>query len=334
MNTRVTGNLAMSFSKVCSGLNQNALRYLQPTWMDAVSGVFLRLVFAGASFWLIGLFAGKGASVDRPGDSWRKSTSSRITSPRITWKDRLCLLGMGMFLVYGYMLGLLLALTYSTPVSSSLIICTEPVWVLLMAAWFFHRPITRGKVLGIALGMAGCLVCILTQKSDDIATNPLLGNLCGLGGAILYSVYLVASKGLFRKMDDITFNKWLFTGGALAATAGVAIHGLHAPVLQQGLLSTPMLALLFVLVFPSTVSYLLVAVGIRDLTSTVVAIYGYVILVVSMAASYALGQDRFSWEQAVAVVLIVVSVYLVEIADSDPVGKDAAKASGPRPGAR
>lgn len=310
MDRKVTGNLAMSFSKLCSGLNQNALRYLQPAWMDAVSGVFLRLVFAGASFWLISLFTPKGAHT-----GW----------PEISWKDRLVLLGMGMFLVYGYMLGLLLALTYSTPVSSSLIICTEPVWVLLMAAWFFHRPVTRGKVLGIALGMAGCLVCILTQKSDDIATNPLLGNLCGLGGAIFYSIYLVASRGLLRKMDNITFNKWLFTGGAIAATAGVAIHGLHAPVLEQGLLSAPMLVLLFVLVFPSTVSYLLVAVGIRDLPSTVVAIYGYVILIVSMAASYTLGQDRFSWEQAVAVVLIVLSVYLVEIADGGPDGKARAK---------
>lgn len=235
---------------------------------------------------------------------------------------------MGMFLVYGYMLGLLLALTYSTPVSSSLIICTEPVWVLLMAAWFFHRPVTRGKVLGIALGLAGCLVCILTQKSDDIATDPLLGNLCGLGGAIFYSVYLVASKGLLRKIDTITFNKWLFTGGAIAATAGAALHGFHAPVLQRGLLSAPMLVLLFVLVFPSTLSYLLVAVGIRDLPSTVVAIYGYLILIVSMAASYALGQDRFSWEQGVAVALIVLSVYLVEIADGGRSGEGAAQRPG------
>lgn len=298
MGNKVTGNVAMAFSKICSGLNQNALRYLQPTWMDAVSGVFLRLVFAGASFWLIGLFTKPARNV--------------------RWKDRLALLLMGMVLVYGYMLGLLFALTYSTPVSSSLIICTEPVWVLLMAAWFFHRPITKSKVLGIALGMAGCLVCILTQKSDAVATDPLLGNLCGLGGAIFYSIYLVASKGLLRRIDNITFNKWIFLGGAVAATAGVAIHGLHAPVLAQGLTSLPMLVLLFVLVFPSTVSYLLVAVGIKDLPSTVVAIYGYVILIVSMAASYALGQDRFSWEQGLAVVLIVVSVYLVEIADSGP----------------
>lgn len=310
MNRKIAGNLAMAFSKVCSGLNQNALRYLQPAWMDAISGVFLRVAFAGASFWLIGLFAKKKEAAD--------------------WRDRLILLGMGIVLVYGYMLGLLLALTYSTPVSSSLIICTEPVWVLLMAAAFFKRRITAKKVFGIALGMAGCLVCILTQKSDGVATDPLFGNLCGLAGTILYSIYLVASKSLLKRLDYITFNKWLFLGGTISALAGISIHGLDAPVLRQPLLSPPMLVLLFVLVFPSTVSYLLMAMGIRDLAPTVVAIYGYLILILSMLVSYALGQDKFSWEQGLAVLLIVFSVYLVEIAsDAAPrLGKFTAHNQG------
>lgn len=123
----------------------------------------------------------------------------------------------------------------------------------------------------------------------------------------------MASKGLLKKLDYITFNKWLFLGGVISASAGIWIHGMDAPVLHQGLFSPPMMALLFVLVFPSTVSYPLMAIGIRDLPPTVVAIYGYVILIVSMVASYALGQDRFSWKQGIAIILIVLSVCLVEI---------------------
>lgn len=79
MDPRITGNLAMTFSKVCSGLNQNALRYLQPAWMDAVSGVFLRLIFAGAAFWLMGRLrrrptasAGKSGSAS----AWACSSST------------------------------------------------------------------------------------------------------------------------------------------------------------------------------------------------------------------------------------------------------------------
>lgn len=293
MPSKLVGNLAMSASKICSGLNQNALRYLQPTWMDAFSGVFLRLAFAGGVFWTIGFF--------------------RQKTP-VSWHDKLLMLGIGLLFVYGYMLGLLLSLTYSTPISSSLILCTEPVWVLLLSAFFFHEKITKNKVLGIALGMAGCLVCILTQEANAIATNPLLGNLCCIVSAMLYSAYIVASKGLLKRIDNITFNKWVFLGGVISAVISLAINGVYAPVLEQSLLSTPMLALLFVLIFPSTLSYFLMAIGLENLSATAVAMYGYVILIVTMTASYLLGQDSFTWYQGLAVILIVVSVYLVEIA--------------------
>lgn len=293
MSSKLVGNLAMSASKICSGLNQNALRYLQPAWIDAFSGVFMRLAFAGTIFWLIGCF--------------KKSTA-------VSLHDKCLMLLIGIIFVYGYMLGLLLSLTYSTPVSSSLILCTEPVWVLLMSAFFFHERITKNKVLGIALGMAGCLVCILTQKASAVATNPLLGNLCCIISAILYSAYIVASKSFLKRIDDITFNKWVFLGGALSAIASIFFNGFYAPALNQGLFSTPMLALLFVLIFPSTVSYFLMAIGLENLPATAVAMYGYVILIVTMTTSYLLGQDTFSWYQGIAVILIVFSVYLVEIA--------------------
>lgn len=68
--------------------------------------------------------------------------------------------------------------------------------------------------------------------------------------------------------------------------------------------------------FPSTVSCFLITIGLKTLSATVAALYGSVILIVSMGVSYAVGQDRFSWMQALSVVLIVASVYYVEIADT------------------
>lgn len=304
MQRRLVGNLAMTFSKICSGLNQNALRYLQPQWMDAITGVLLRLAFAGASYWLISVFCKKDAV----------KTSTR---------QKLQMFLIGFVCVYGYMLGLLFSLTYSTPVSASLIICTQPVWVLILAAIFTSEKITGKKIVGILLGFGGCIICILSQQKSELASNPLLGNSCCMAGTILYSIYIICSKKMLKKIDDLTFNKWVFLGGSTAAIIGVCWFGFDAPVLESGLFSRPMLALLFVLVFPSTVSYFLMAVGIENLSATVVAIYGYLILIVAMAVSYALGQDRFEWIQLPAVLMIVASVYFVEIADgkSRPVPK-------------
>ena len=50
--------------------------------------------------------------------------------------------------------------------------------------------------------------------------------------------------------------------------------------------------------------------------TTVVAIYGYLILIVATIASLILGQDRFSWTQTFAILFICVGVYLVEVAES------------------
>lgn len=62
-------------------------------------------------------------------------------------------------------------------------------------------------------------------------------------------------------------------------------------------------------------SYLLIDIGLKNLAATVVALYGSVILIVAAGVSYALGQDRFSWWQIVAIALIMVSMYLVEHAE-------------------
>ena len=66
-------------------------------------------------------------------------------------------------------------------------------------------------------------------------------------------------------------------------------------------------------------------VGLKYLKTTVVAIYGYLILIVATIASLALGQDRFSWTQTCAIIFICIGVYLVEVAESKDKSPDPLK---------
>ena len=61
---------------------------------------------------------------------------------------------------------------------------------------------------------------------------------------------------------------------------------------------------------------MLVPIGLKYLKTTVVAIYGYLILIVATIVSLLVGQDRFSWSQTIAIGMICVSVYLVEVAET------------------
>ena len=300
----------MFVSKTFSGLNENALRYLLPRWMSAYSGVVMRLVFGTLFFWV-------ASKVDPEARRQRSSAGMKLA-----------LFAVGAVCMFGYMFALLQGLSYTTPISSSIFISMEPVWVFLICVIFLHDRVTWMKITGILLGLGGAFIIIMTQKSSDVASNPMLGNIYCLASSLLYAIYLVLQKQFLKHTDMYTVNRWAFLGGACVAAISILFTGWDASVLHQSLFSTPMLVLLFVLIFPSAVSYLLLSIGLRNLSATVVAIYGYLILIVATIVSYILGQDHFDWWQMLSIIMIVASVYFVEIANEKTVSKTSSSPTG------
>lgn len=291
---RLKGNIAMTVSKTFSGLNENALKYLLPMWMNAYTGVVLRLLFGSLFFWVLGVVR-------------RKESAPSST------RDKLLLFGTGMVFVFGYMYTLLLGLTYTTPISSSIFICLQPACVYLICLTLRTEVFSTGRVAGIIVGVGAALICILTQHQGETARNPLLGNIFCFASTLFYSGYLVIEKRFLRRLSNATVSKWTFTGGLFVAAIVVAVTNLwDAPVLSQNIFSTPFLVLAFVLIFPTAIGYLLMDVGLKNLPATVVALYANVILIVAAIMSYILGQDSFSWWQILAIILMIASVVLVE----------------------
>ena len=176
-----------------------------------------------------------------------------------------------------------------------------------------------------AIGLVGALVCILTQKSDDLASDAFTGNMLCLLSSVAYAIYLVMSQRILANVGAMTMLRYTFTGAAITGLIVTAITGFDAPVLTIPIHWQPFLILMFVLIFPTTVSYLLIPIGLKYLKTTVVAIYGYLILIVATITSLAIGQDRFSWTQTFAIVFICAGVYLVEVAESRDKSPDPLK---------
>ena len=79
---------------------------------------------------------------------------------------------------------------------------------------------------------------------------------------------------------------------------------------------TPLLVLSFVLVFPTVITYFLIPVGLKYLNSTVVAIYGYVTLIVASVVSFITGADKFEPVILLSLLLIGVSIFFVGVKDN------------------
>lgn len=293
-NKVAEANISMIVSKVFSGFNMNALKYLLPLWMSPLTGVTFRCVFAAIAFWIIGMFM-------------KPETSTR--------KEKISLFLLGAFGIYGFLFFYLLGLSKTTPVSSSIFISLEPIWVFILAVVIYKETITKMKVVGILMGLGGALLCILTQKSDDLAADALTGNMLCLLSSIAYAVYLIISNNILKEVGMMTLLRYTFSGAAFSAIIVSSIVGFDAPLFDAPLHWKPIAVLLFVLIFPTVISYLLLPIGLKYLKTTLVAIYGYLILIVATITSLTLGQDRFSWPQLIAILLICSSVYFVEIAE-------------------
>lgn len=166
-------NIYMIISKTFSGLNMNALKYLLPLWISPLTGVTLRCTFAALAFWIISLFT-------------QPETSTR--------REKILLFLLGALGIYGFMFFYLLGLSKTTPVSSSIFSSLQPIWVFILSVIFFKETITKMKITGILIGLGGALLCILTQKNDDLASDAFTGNLLCLLSSMAYAIYLIAKQ--------------------------------------------------------------------------------------------------------------------------------------------
>ena len=251
-NKKLEANLYMAISKVFSGLNMNALKYLLPLWMSPLTGATIRCTFAAVAFWIIGWFAPPEEKTSR--------------------KDKWLLFLLGALGLYGFMFLYLIGLSKTTPVSSSIFTSLQPIWVFLIMIFFYHEKATGSKIVGISIALVGALVCILTQRSDDLASDAFVGNMLCLSSSVVYAIYLVMSKRILSAVGPITMLKYTFSGSAVSGLIVSMITGFDAPVFSLPFHWLPFAVLMFVLIFPTTISYMLLPIGLKYLKTTVVAI--------------------------------------------------------------
>ena len=292
MNNYAKGSLSLFIARVLSGLNVNAMGYLLPLWIAPIGCVTLRLVFGAVVFWIVSIFA-------KP--------------ETVVWNDKVKLFMLGGFGVFGYMSLYAVSLSHTTPVSFAIFNAMQPLWVVIASAVIYHESVDVRKLLGISVGFAGAMLCILSEPEADVADKPLLGNVLSIVASIISAVYLVFSARMVGHLSRITILRYTFSSGAVAALLTSWIVGFSAPMFESGVKATPLLVLAFVLVFPTVITYFLIPVGLKYLSSTVVAIYGYVTLIVASLVSFITGVDKFEPVILLSLLLIGVSIYLVGV---------------------
>ena len=115
------------------------------------------------------------------------------------------------------------SLQYTSVASSAALVATTPLWVGIVARVWFKEALNRYRIIGMALTIAGSIGIAVSDQTASVGTNPLLGNLLAIVGAISGSAYFLLGRGLRSDLPLLHYI-WM-TYGAAALVLLVAAIG-------------------------------------------------------------------------------------------------------------
>ncbi|MGL4293846.1 MAG: DMT family transporter [Bacteroidales bacterium] len=292
-NKIVLGHLLIFFSILFFGLNIPVLKLLLPHWMSFNDATVFRLLGATTLFWIASCF---------------------IKNDPIDKKDWWIIILSGMIGLFSFFYFFSLSVQLSSPIDLSIILTLPPIIVVLFSAIIYKTPISGLKILGVLLSIAGALLIILLQHHGSDTTRSMKGNIYGVISAICYALYILAIKKPSEKYKSITFLRWVFLFACLPSIPLLLGSFKDALILHQPE-PEPVLLLLFVVFFPTFISYLLIPLAIRRIGHELVSMYQYLIPVVATVTAILMKIDKLQWDQPIAAVIILTGVYLTSLAN-------------------
>ena len=259
---------------------------------SAFALTYFRICGAAILFWIISLFL-KKESVPK--------------------RDLLLLFGASLFGVSINQISFITGLSHTSPIDASIIATTAPMMTMFFAAYFLKEPITWKKVIGVLIGAFGALLLIFNENIEQRQSN-ILGNLLCLLSILSFSIYLSAFKNVILKYKPVTIMKWMFLFSSVCCLPFcwkdvfmVQYSSMQFNIYWQ---------ILYVVVFATFISYLLIPVGQKLLRPTIVSMYNYTQPIVSSLIAVAFGMDRFGLVKGSATVLVFLGVYIVTTSKS------------------
>jgi drug/metabolite transporter (DMT)-like permease len=206
-------------------------------------------------------------------------------------------------------------LIYGSASQGALIYALGPAAVAVAAVLFLHEALSRRRIAGILLSMAGTALVVASGEVDHTAPRPLLGALCMLAGVVAWAYYTVVAKRL-AAADQIVVIAWVsLIGMAMLlpfAAAELAQGGVPRPTLA-GWLGT-----LFLGAVASAVAYVLYSRVLSELDASTVGAYFALDPIVGVASAVLFLGEVLQWGQVGGGVIALLGMWL---AASTPTGK-------------
>lgn len=286
--SNLRAHLALLIVNVIYALSYGFSKDVMPLYIPPFAFILIRVLGATLLFWVLALF---------------------IKSDKIKRKDWFTLVLCGLFGVAANQLMFFEGLANTFSINASVIMVATPLIVLILSRLFLGEKMVLQKVVGVAIGMAGAVLLILSRMGG-------LGELSGYGDLMIllnatsYGIYLVIVKPLMKKYDPVTVIRWSFTFGLVMVLPFGLIQWQD---INWNFESKHYWEIGFIVLATTFFTYLLTVYSLGKVSPTIVSAYIYIQPALATLIAVLTGEEELETFVVVYGLMIFLGVFLVSI---------------------
>lgn len=287
---KILAHSSLLVANIIFGLGVPITKLLLDNWVSPMAWMATRCIGAAAIFWLISLFMPK---------------------EKVAPRDLLVIM-------LGGLLGFLVsqtftawAIDFSTPVYVSLIGTLTPVATMICAALFIGERMSKKSVIGVFMGIVGAMLMVVMNWQGGSGKNDVVGIGFAVLSLLTWSVYLIITRTVSAKYSAVTQMKWIFLVSTIAILPFAWSDLQHATLYSKAWQWSGVLEMAYIVVLATVAGFFAIPFAMKYLKATTVSVYTNLQPIVASFVAIALGQDLLTWDKPVALVLVLLSAWLV-----------------------
>ena len=289
VNSTTKAHVAVLSTNVFFAVNYGLVKYISPSLLGAYGLNVIRVAVSLVLFWVVWMFSKTPAGI-------KKQHIGRFFLCGVTGVA----INQTLFMK---------GLTLTSTIHASLLMLCTPLLITLFAFWILKERMTWLKAAGLAAGIGGAVLLVLSKDNGLQQQTYLLGDLLIVLNAFSYAFYFVLVKPLMEVYNPVHVVRWVFTFGFVM----ILPFGWNefTAIDWSRFNDSHFMALAWIVLCGTFLAYLFNMYGIRYLGAGVTGSYIYTQPAFTAAIAIVFLNEFFTWQKLLAGLLIFAGVFLV-----------------------